>query len=348
MNTVIKIFFKFKVCLLIMAKDHIGMVTEAGTSAKMFKKMKLNSVKKVIILGAADVKENHFNVKLLFDRVNINSLKVQLSVDLKMANILLGLQSHTSTHSCYICDAANPFKTGVDWGEVDGEKVKLRTLGSIRENHTAWKNAGAVLSKAKDYKNCVNMPMFKDEDNDDSDVLTMHILPPDELHLLLGINHIYKDLLKVWPDAEKWAAKCHVFKKGQFQEFDGPGCNTLIQDKNLDALESMAPVQFHGFVGTLRQLGKIVKGCFSLTVSPTLKDDIAQFRKMYLSLNLNVTPKMHIIFAHVFPYLEHKAAVNGNWTGLAVETAQLFEAGMRFNRLFAVWGHFGGNFWQFF
>ena len=111
-----------KVCMLIVAKDHIGMINEAGTSAMMLKKMKLNSVKKVIILAAADVKEHHYNVKLLFNKVNLNSIKMQLSVDLKMANIVLGLQSHSSTHSCYICDSSNPFKPGVDWEKVDGKK----------------------------------------------------------------------------------------------------------------------------------------------------------------------------------------------------------------------------------
>lgn len=172
--------------MLIIAKNHIGMINEAGTSVKMLKKMKLNSVKKVVILGAADVKETHKNVKILFDAVNINGLKVQLSVDLKMANIILGLQNHKSLHSCYICDAKNPFKPGVDW-----EKGELRTLGSIRDNFTAWTNAtDSDYKRAKDYKNCVHMPLFEEKDEEgnylDSDVLTMHILPPDELHLLLG------------------------------------------------------------------------------------------------------------------------------------------------------------------
>ena len=212
-----------KVCMIIMAKDHIGMITDEGTSVQMIKKMKINSVKKVIILGAADVKENYFNVKLLFNRVDINSMKVQLAVDLKMGNIILGLQSHSCMHSCYICDAPNPFKPGVDWeevcecDEVDCDKVKLRTLGSIRDNVTRYRNAGSILSKAKNFKNCVEMPLFEDKDEDgkykDSHVLTMHLLPPDELHLLLGLNHIYDDLKKVWPDADKWASKCNVFIK---------------------------------------------------------------------------------------------------------------------------------------
>ena len=51
-ETSVKVGFDYggeclKVCLLIMAMDQIGMINEAGTSAKMLKKMKLNSVKKV-------------------------------------------------------------------------------------------------------------------------------------------------------------------------------------------------------------------------------------------------------------------------------------------------------------
>ena len=62
-----------------------------------------------------------------------------------------------------------------------------------------------------------------------------------------------------------------------------------------------------------------------MTVSLTIKEDIAAFRKAYLSLNVRVTPKMHIIMAHIVPYLEHKAAVGDN-TGLGIDTAQPFEA----------------------
>ena len=334
-----------------MAKDHIGLVTETGTSVKMIKKMKLNSVKRVIILAAADVKEHQLNVKLMWNKANMNSLKMQLAVDLKMANIVLGLQSHSSTCSCYICDAANPFKPGVDWKKVgseredgekvkkkvgserkDGEKVQFRTLGSIRENVTAWRNAGADLKMAKNYKNCTEMPLFEDKDEDgnyvDSDVLTMHIIPPGELHLHLGLNHIYNELKKIWPDADKWAAQCHVFVEGQYQQFNGPGCNTLLKDKSLTTLESMLPKDEHlmGFARALRALSKVVTNCFGYAASPSVKEDIEAFRELYLKLNITVTPKFHIIFEHVYQYLEHKAALNGKWAGLAVETEQPFEA----------------------
>ena len=59
-----------------------------------------------------------------------------LSIDLKMANIVLGLQSHSASHPCHICDAKNPKKPGVDW-----EEGNLRTLGSIRDNVEKYRNS---------------------------------------------------------------------------------------------------------------------------------------------------------------------------------------------------------------
>ena len=87
----------------------------------------------------------------------------------------------------------------------------------------------------------------------------------------------------------------------------------------------MIPAHLHAYVTALRAFAKVVKGCFSVTVSPTIKADIASFKEAYLKLNINVRPKFHIIFAHIPQYLDHKAAINDN-TGLGIETAQPFEA----------------------
>ena len=87
----------------------------------------------------------------MFDMVGLNSIKMHLSIDLKMGNIVLGLQSHSSSYPCHICDAKNPKKPGVDWDEVDDDKVKLRTLGSIRDNVRKWRDAGSDPNKAKVY-----------------------------------------------------------------------------------------------------------------------------------------------------------------------------------------------------
>ena len=109
----------------------LSLFTSLRKKELSIKKMDIKSVKKVVILGAADVKETYNNVKILFNAVNINSIKVQLAVDLKMANIVLGLQNHKSVHSCYICTAANPFKEGVDWEQVCYcDKVDCRKVGN--------------------------------------------------------------------------------------------------------------------------------------------------------------------------------------------------------------------------
>ena len=110
------------------------------------------------------------------------------------------------------------------------------------------------------------------------------------------MNHIYQELCKVWPDADTWASKCHVFKQGLYQEFNGDGCDTLIKDKSLAMLESMIPMELKGYVETLRCLSKIVKGCFSWTVAPTLEEDMKQFRDSYLKLNITVTPKVTFLY----------------------------------------------------
>ena len=118
--------------------------------------------------------------------------------------------------------------------------------------------------------------------------------------MIPGLNHIYQELCKAWPDAETWAAKCHVFKKGQFQEFDGPGCDTLLKDKSLEILESMIPcpsTMLRGYAETFRFLSKVAKGCFSWTVAPSILEDIANFRKSYLKLQISVTPKVSVIIS---------------------------------------------------
>ena len=81
-----------KICLLLLPKHQIDMINEPETSAKAIKKMRMNSVKKVVIIGAADVKECYHNIKLLWSQLDMNSMKLQMAIDLKMTNITLGLQ----------------------------------------------------------------------------------------------------------------------------------------------------------------------------------------------------------------------------------------------------------------
>ena len=68
---------------------------------------------------------------------------------------------------------------------------------------------GANLKNAKLFMNCIHEPLFQDKDGEYSDVLIMNVVPPAELHLLLGpVNKMYDELEKLWPEVSAWAKGC--------------------------------------------------------------------------------------------------------------------------------------------
>ena len=60
----------------------------------------------------------------------------------------------------------------------------LRSFGDLKKSHIEWQAAGGDSKNAKLYNNVIHQPVF-DERCDNLEVLD--ILPPPELHLLLGI-----------------------------------------------------------------------------------------------------------------------------------------------------------------
>lgn len=313
-----------KMCLLIVNKE-----------SNVF----ANSVKEVEILAVVpDVQESYKNVKILWDKINMNELSTLISADLKMDNIILGIQSHSSSCPCYICDAKNPREKGVDW-----PKGTARTLGNIRENYDLWSKAGSHPKKAKDFKSCTNLPMFQDENDDD--IPTIQLVPPCELHLLLGpVNHMVDELRSIWPEVDDWVAGMHAFLRGQDHgKLNGNGCNKLLKEESLIHLENVIPDEHSNFAKAFSALAKVVHGCYSYKVADTIKEDIDNFRKTYLKLQITVTPKVHIILDHLYEFLEDTAAANnGVWVGLAMYSEQAFESvHSDFKKR---WQHFKVNF----
>ena len=301
-------FLKF--CLLIVNKEN-------NWSA--------NSVKDVIILAVVPgVKESYKNVLTLWNLVGMDEIeKLKLAADLKIYNIVLGIGSHSSSHSCYICDAKNPFAKGVNW-----PKGNMRTLKSIRDNFDAWKRAGSKKDRAKDFKNCTNLPMFKMEDKEGK-IRTVDLVPPCELHLLLGpVNHMLEELEKVWSEAGFWVSGSNAYKRGQDHgKLNGNGCNQLLKEENLIHLVALLPDGLSDYGDAFRAFAKVVQGCYSYKVSATIKEDIQKFQDAYLKLNISITPKVHIVFEHLYDFLADSNASNsGEWIGLAMYSEQAFEA----------------------
>ena len=101
--------------------------------------------------------------------------------DLKVANLLAGIQCHASAHPCQYCDSKAPL-------EKNGN---LRTLGELKTLSEKFARAKGKEKKASNFKNCVNAPLLLGQDSD----TVLSLVPPPQLHIMLGIcNKVIDEL----------------------------------------------------------------------------------------------------------------------------------------------------------
>ena len=157
-----------------------------------------------------------------------------IASDLKLLNILLGLMSHSSLHPCCWCDT--------DKYHLN-EKGNQRTIGSLNNMYRNFRDANVDTNKAKDFGNVVNPTLVKGDD----ETPVIHVIPPPELHLMLGpVNHIYDELSKVWVNSKQWLDAINV-KKVDYHggQFEGNECRAIL--KNIQVLRELCPPQFSQF-----------------------------------------------------------------------------------------------------
>ena len=143
--------------------------------------------------------------------------------------------------------------------------------------------------------NCVQAPLFWDGTESMKDELMLHLIPPAELHLLLGpVNTMFEALEEVWPEgANNWAKQCHAFKEGLHGgEFNGNSCNRLLHENSIKLLASLIPSEHINYLHAFRTFGQVVQSCYSYFVLPSFREDIEKFRKSYLKLDISVTVKV--------------------------------------------------------
>lgn len=275
------------------------------------KSMKDSSVKKLFIIGIVpNVQENYTNILKVWNLLQLINNDILsnavISTDLKMTNIILGLMAHSSTHPCSWCNIAK--ENLVEVGEP-------RTLGNIIDNFWSWNADGRNKKKAKNHGNCVHMPIVKGHENKK----IIDIFPPPELHLLLGpVNHIFNNMTKVWPDAVKWAAACHVERQAMHGgSFNGNSCMTLLN--HVDILQQISPITCLKYVKVFRDFRKVVKSCYGQTLDQEYKTDIETFKKSFLELEISVTPKLHAIFHHIPEFCDKQQSGLGPWSEQASE-----------------------------
>ena len=145
--------------------------------------------------------------------------------------------------------------------------------------------------------NCVHEPLFWDGTDNMKDELMLHLIPPAELHLLIGpVNTMFKELEELWSlGANDWAKRCHAFKEGLHGgEFNGNSCMRLLREESIKMLESLIPSEHTSYVHAFRTFGKVVESCFGYFVLPSFREDIEEYKESYLRLDISVTVKVKL------------------------------------------------------
>lgn len=171
------------------------------------------------------------------------------------------------------------------------DRAQLRTIGSTLENYSNWKASGAKKNDAKSFGNCIQKPVF----TGDSNQVILDIIPPPELHLMLGVvNIIFERMLKEFnKEALEWAKSCNVERDVTYggTNFNGNSCKRLL-DK-IDVLRTKCPIGCMRFVKCFDDFRAVVKACFGNQLHPEFVDKIDSFKQSYLDLNIPDTPKVH-------------------------------------------------------
>ena len=269
-----------------------------------------SGVRKTFIIAIAEsIKENYENVNTIMDKItNFDRIKYYICSDLKLINIICGIQSSSSKHPCPYCIADN--------SNLFLENFPKRSVNSITISASAFQRAGSAIKECMLYDNCLKEPIlpgYKEE-------YILDICAPPQLHIVLGVvKLVYDNMYKEWPGAALWIAELNIKQKNYHSgAFVGNDCMKML--KNIDKLQQMAPIQIQRFVHLLRIFYKIVESCFGMDLDPDYKVYIKNFKQVYSDLHIKVTPKVHILTEHIPDFCEKNNRSLGWFSEQALES----------------------------
>ena len=181
---------------------------------------------------ADGIPETRANIETLLDSLNLPELEenFQLVCDLKLANIILGIQSCSSLYSCPYCEGSKVDESGKPTnGRGRWVPGHLRTSRNISANQSEWAlKTNNNRKMLKHFKSCEfkPIPLRKDQE----DVAVLFQLPPDPLHVnLLGCgNDVLECLEKFYPLEIKKFYKEHNLKNLESDQ----GANLMVLPLN--------------------------------------------------------------------------------------------------------------------
>ena len=300
------------------AKKHFTFETEFEKA-----QTKDNGVKQLLIIGiVSDISETYDNMQKLLSFLDFQSMSdtIRYAVDLKLANILLGLGGHTSSYPCHICTWKYEMpRKGARQASVATQNPQLRTLGMQRQLATDFEAAKAANPKAhpKDFFSTSRHPLMNDPDN----VMTMELVPPGELHLMTGVcNNTIAAMDNCWVPKDSvydWL-KSRGLNPGQFG-LVGNDCRDLL-NIHLPSLRVAAPDSCEKLIDVLDALKGVKNSMFGKKLLPWYESAAETFKKAFRESGLNEYTKAHIVNDHLVEFCKEEQVGLGVFTEQAGES----------------------------
>ena len=265
-----------------------------------------SSVQRCQILAIVeDVQESNFNLRMILEKLTLQNVKCSAAFDLKCANAVFGILSHAGKKACIWCEG--------DSSEVCG---KLRTLGNLDYWYQRYNvENNSRKSKMNHFMNVIYPRILYLDD--DPDTLIQHLVPPPELHILIGmVTTLGCLLMNLWPEFDNFLKTRGVLQRGyQARGWDGNNSNQIL--KCLDELEKVVLSEVPRrvpIVQCIKDFKAVKDSCFGRTLEPGYQQAIIKFKNSFLSTQevadilgkkLSVSWKVHILLCHVQPFVQY-------------------------------------------
>ena len=297
-----------------------------------------------IVAMVEDIPENYHNIQTILSLVHAEDASHVWSGDLKILNMVTGVQPHSCNHPCYLCEQPKE--------SLHLYTAPRRTFGLLVDRYETYLNSNnntKVLNQMA--KNVKNYPLIASDPLEPSQASmpVFQKVPPPEMHLMEGpTNDFYKDIQENFPFiAKKWVHEISIAAKDMHGGvFNGNGCKQLLN--NADLLESLA-IQYECFglipyVRIFRSFNAVVHSCFGIELDHDYHSKILEFKNAVLFSNtcLSIKTKLHIIWHHVPEYLEWRIK-EGQEVGLGLgkvseqDIERLHQQFFKYSSRYLVW-----------
>ena len=262
----------------------------------------------ILMAYCEDLEENYENCRTILDMLRFDELDSVVAADFKLLNVLLGLSGHGGKHALIYCEAPKGLELG-----------SIRTFAGLIKLAEAYKDVGSNTAKMKDFKNVVNVPLLKVE----NDQPVWQVVPLPELHCMMGgVNHKLELMRKflvgrgLEDELWEWCDSHGITRRGYNgkNKLDGNNASRFLA--KVEDLKTA--VWFHNeaepIVDCLLEFRKVKDKCFGWDLGEDWREDIHSYTSMFSDLQqyakevlgetLTVTWKIHMITCHLETFLD--------------------------------------------